>query len=233
LQVSIYNNSTEDKVFYILKTIPNDIVVILYDKDLNTQSFTIEAEEYTQVSIIEGVAEIEDIDKEVLEDMAKLYVYCDEKQIKAWSSEFDYRFDSVTSFNGKNFGLSQLIVKEVNIGNELNGANIEFEVTDVINSNQKEEIEENKEWIAVQVNSKKDIDKTAFSIDFYDKETGVPFQTLQGTNMKNYGGLWQYIPRHAITGKRYQDGYLLYKLKYNGEEGIAITSVQTQFKILK
>ena len=233
LQVSIYNNSTDNKVFYILKTIPNDIEIILYNKNGDTETFSVESSQYTQVSITEEGVDIEDIDKEVLEDMAKLYVYCDEKQIKAWSSEFDYRFDSVTSFNGKNCGLTQLRIKELNTGNELNNEPIEFEVSDVINSNQKEEIEENKEWIAVQVNSKKDIDKTAFSIDFYDKETGVPFQTLQGTNMKNYGGLWQYIPRNAVTGKRYQDAYLLYKLKYNGEEGIAITSVQTQFKILK
>lgn len=225
-------NIIDTKVFYILWTISSEVAIRVYNGDSYYEF--IPDSQYSKITITpdDGTL-IEDINKELLEDMAKLYVYCDENEVKAWSSEFDYRFDSVVAFNGKKFGLKELVINELEKGDQLNGENIEFELVDVINSSEKEEVQENKEWVSIQVNTKAEIDKNSFSIDFYNKETGVPFNTIQGVNMRYYGGYWQYIPRDLESSKRYQSQYLLYNIKYNGEGSITIVSVKPQYKILK
>lgn len=228
--MQLINNSTESKTYYVRKT-PTNILVINTNGSAGTYTYSLEDAGLYAITIGQSL-NIQLIDEDLLDTLTNLFVYCDENSIKSWTSEYDYIFDSVLYFNGKKYGFRDLKCYELEKGNVLNGENISLELTDVINPS-KEHIDKDKEFIQLQVNTPTDVDKDNFNIEFLEKDGITTHATLLGTDMKTYGGLWQYIPRNENTGKRYQNNYLTYKIKYNGDKKIAISSVLTHYKILK
>lgn len=233
----------EEKTFYIRKTVNQELILKIYEDSTSTTTYiTLPAEvKYfklerliTPIDIYENFGEwvAEEINKDLLESSQNLFVYCSRETIKAWVSENEYRFDKVITVDGKRYGFRNLKTYALEKGDILNGENINFELTDSANPT-KEALEQEKEFVRLQVNTAKDITKENLQVDFLKPDEETLFSSINGTNTKKYGGYTNYIPRGFETGQRYQDNKVIFRIKYNGKEKIAITSVDIQYKILK
>jgi len=234
--VLVYNGQNENRTYYFRKQINQEFNIIIKDNGVEQPLITLAlSEEYF---VLKKDTELEAwyvtaINKEMLELIQKLFVYCVKDTVKAWSSEFDYQFDSVLSVDGKKYGFRNLKCYQLEKGGQLNGENILYELTDSINPD-KEILEQDKEFIRIQLNTvQKLTDAENLNIDFLQPDENTIVSSLGGASMKTYGGYGNYVTRNNTTGKRYQDQRFIYKISYNGADKIAISSVTVQYKMLK
>jgi len=234
--VLVYNGENEDRTYYFRKQINQEFNIIVKDNGVEQPLITLAlSEEYF---VLKKDTELEAwyvtaINKEMLELIQKLFVYCIKDTVKAWSSEFDYQFDSVLSVDGKKYGFRNLKCYQLEKGGQLNDENILYELTDSINPD-KEILGQDKEFIRIQLNTvQKLTDVENLNIDFLQPDENTIASSLGGTSMKTYGGYGNYVTRNNTTGKRYQDQRFIYKISYNGADKIAISSVTVQYKMLK
>lgn len=235
LKTYIVDSSLDSKVFYISNLLGNDIDVVIRDKDNNViSSFTVNSNEIRRItkSVINGVIQsVENtvITKDLLDNNTNLFVYCDNERVKSWTSEYDYKFDSILYYNGKKYGFRNLEVYELDDGNTINNQNINFEVVDVINN--KDGFDFEKEHISIQVNTN-NIDKNNLSVQVFKESLDSLHSVILGSSMKKYAGFWSYINRDS-SGKRHQGNFFLYKVLYNGVNNINLKSVNLEYKHLK
>lgn len=234
--VLVYNGQNEDRTYYFRKQINQEFNIIVKDNGVEQPLITLAlSEEYF---VLKKDTELEAwyvtaINKEMLELIQKLFVYCIKDTVKAWSSEFDYQFDSVLSVDGKKYGFRNLKCYQLEKGGQLNGENILYELTDSINPD-KEILGQDKEFVRIQLNTvQKLTDVGNLNIDFLQPDENTIVSSLGGASMKTYGGYGNYVTRNNTTGKRYQDQRFIYKISYNGADKIAISSVTVQYKMLK
>lgn len=234
--VLVYNGQNENRTYYFRKQINQEFNIIIKDNGVEQPLITLAlSEEYF---VLKKDTELEAwyvtaINKEMLELIQKLFVYCIKDTVKAWSSEFDYQFDSVLSVDGKKYGFRNLKCYQLEKGGQLNDENILYELTDSINPD-KEILGQDKEFIRIQLNTvQKLTDVENLNIDFLQPDEDTIVSSLGGASMKTYGGYGNYVTRNNTTGKRYQDQRFIYKISYNGADKIAISSVTVQYKMLK
>jgi len=235
---------TLNKSFYIRKVVAQDVTVRIYEDATSTLTEHIldAGDEYFKITrTVVSVNEFENdaewsvqvINKETLENVRNVFVYCTRENVKAWVSENEYIFDKIQTSNGKKYGFRNMKCYELESGNILNGEYIKAEIIDVINPD-KEDLEQEKEFVRIQVNTQKELEeKDKLSIDFLKDNQDTIHSSISGDNMNKYGGYTNYIPRNPYTSKRYQDNKILFRIMYNGKDNISITSVDIQYKILK
>lgn len=233
-----------NKSFYIRKVVAQDVTVRIYEDATSTLTEHIldAGDEYFKITrTVVAVNEFENdaewsvqvINKETLENVRNVFVYCTRENVKAWVSENEYIFDKIQTSNGKKYGFRNMKCYELESGNILNGEYIKAEIIDVINPD-KEDIEQEKEFVRIQVNTQKELEEQdKLSIDFLKDNQDTIHSSISGDNMNKYGGYTNYIPRNPDTSKRYQDNKILFRIMYDGKDNISITSVDIQYKILK
>lgn len=172
------------------------------------------------------------------EDKTNTYVFSPfVSQGGGWVGTYDYGFDKLLSFNNKVYGMKDFETYELGKGNQINGSNIQGEIH--VTSN--DAAIRGKEFIRVRVNS----DNKPTSVEFYDDfnayRAGTPSSSLDTTtnafHLKNYDGYEGYVPRKDASydseRKRQIGRYLIYKVIHNTTEDFEVSTIETQYKLIK
>ena len=172
------------------------------------------------------------------EDKTNTYVFSPfVSQGGGWVGTYDYGFDKLLSFNNKVYGMKDFETYELGKGDQINGSNIQGEIH--VTSN--DAAIRGKEFIRVRVNS----DNKPTSVEFYDDfnayRAGTPSSSLDTTtnafHLKNYDGYEGYVPRKDASydseRKRQIGRYLIYKVIHNTTEDFEVSTIETQYKLIK
>ena len=121
---------------------------------------------------------------------------------------------------------------ELNKGTQINNAPINASVVGL----SSKPITEAKEWIRIRVNSSTKPTKVEFFDDTTQVINGTPQSSLLASQLKNYRGYEQYIPRKDLSvapnRDRIQGRLLLFKIVHNLEEEFRVVDTVVQYKTL-
>jgi len=172
-----------------------------------------------------------EITNSTLSDLRKVYVFDIGNQ--RWIGKFTHQFDKYLSVDRSIYGMRDLTTFKLEEGNVINGNPIESFIVQVSAQEQSKE----KEWIRIQVNSS----KKPTRIELQDVDGNLLATMDQATQgqfyLKDYDGFEQLIPRKDVgvspDRELIQDRALIYKIIFEDETDVYITSTNIQYKILK
>lgn len=155
---------------------------------------------------------------------------------RMWHGTNDFKFDRFTTMFTRIFGHRNLETWELNQGDQINGATINYQLLTGASPQQMYE----KEWIGVRINS---LFKPS-QVNFYtDKGSAIqatltPAVPKQGAfYMKNYGGYEAFIPRRlaAVSPNRalLQSRMVLYEILYNQPGDFKVIDSAVQYKLIR
>jgi hypothetical protein len=175
---------------------------------------------------------LKNLDPEVNVD--NLFVFS--QRNNRWIGTFDYKFDFFTSNGVQTLGLKAMDTYEIGVGNQINGANIQYSLLACASPEQFMD----KEFMRIRINTKDDIQKPT-RVEFFAEEDGVLYGFLDATQgalfLKNYRGWEQYIPRILASVNparpRFQQRIIFFNIKYSDGGDFKVIDTGIQYKVLK
>lgn len=151
-----------------------------------------------------------------------------------WYGTYDFKFDRLFSQGTRTFGVRNFETYELHKGYSINGAPIQFEITQGASAEQFWE----KEFIRVRVNSP--LSQKPTRIEFF-KKTGPVLCFVDATKgilyLKNYGGWEAFIPRTDasvdVNRPLLQDRLIFYKIIHTLASEFTLINSSIQYKKLK
>ena len=154
-----------------------------------------------------------------------------------WQGRFHYSFDNYLFSADKIYGLRDQSLFELEKGFQINGLPIPYSLIHVASF----EINEEKEWISIEINTGNRGEMKPTEIIFMDEDMTVLSrlnQSLFGPRyLKQHSGWHNQIPRKeaAVSASRERIQYrlILFEIKHDIEEEFKVVSSVVQYKTLK
>ncbi len=148
---------------------------------------------------------------------------------QSWVGTFSYNFDKyILKDDSSIYGMKNGNTYTLNEGTKISGQDV---VAKVLTSIAPKQIND-KEFLRIRVNSDYKPDEINFYTSFDQYESGDIKGVILKSQLKNYLGYEQYIPRRNDNGNRVQSRVLLYEIKHSDETEFTLVDVQVQYKLL-
>ena len=156
---------------------------------------------------------------------------------RMWHGTNDFKFDRFTTMFTRIFGHRDMETWELNLGDQINGANVNYKLLTGAAPQQMF----GKEWVSVKINS---IPVKAAKVNFYTQKGGIIQSTLDPTivkqgsfYLKDYNGSQQFISRILASVNpnrpRLQSRMVLYEIVYDKPGDFKVIDSSVQWKLLK
>lgn len=148
---------------------------------------------------------------------------------QSWVGTFSYNFDKyVVKDDSTIYGMKNGNTYTLNEGSKISGQDIVAKVLTAIAPAQIKD----KEFLRIRVNSDNKPEEINFYTSFDEYESGDIKGVILKSQLKDYLGYEQYIPRRIDNGNRVQSRVLLYEIKHSDETEFTLVDVQVQYKLL-